>query len=347
MLRAVDERRGGRSPGLSVLMPVRDGERELSEAIESLEAQSFTDFEVIVVDDGSRDRTPELLEAWRQRDRRVRLVRGPRRGIAAALGVALELARAPLVARMDSDDLAHPERFEAQLERLEASPELAVLGTHVEIFPRGEALRGGMRRYERWLRSLVTTEEIRRDLFIESPLCHPSIMARRAALVEVGGYRDIDGPEDYDLWLRLARTGAAMANLPRVLLRWRDRPERATRRDRRYRAEAILELKLGNLLGWRLAGAQRLGIWGAGPFGKRWARQLSARGVGVDFFVEVDRRKIGQEIHGARVIAPQDLPPPSAAPLLVAVGVEGARELIRGELTRRGWTEGDHFLCVQ
>jgi len=221
-----------------------------------------------------------------------------------------------------------------------------VLGTHIELFPR-ELITDGMKRYERWLSSLVSAADVVRDLLIESPLCPPSIMARRAALLEVGGYRDVDGPEDYDLWLRLAWNGYRMANLPEVLLRWRDRPDRATRQDRRYRERAILRLKLRHLLAWRLGGARRVGVWGAGPFGKRWSKLFRARGLEVAFFVEVNPRKIGQSIHGAPVISFDELPRPGALPLIVAVGVEGARELIRETLTTRGWREPSDFLCLQ
>lgn len=327
-------------------MPVRDGAQHLPEAIASLEHQRFTEFEVIVVDDGSRDQTPALLRQWSRRDPRVSVLSQPRRGIARALERGLEHTDASLVARMDADDVAHPERFALQYEAMSTDPETAVLGTHVELFPRAE-LSDGMKRYERWLSDIVSCADVWRELFIESPLCHPSVMVRKEALTAIGGYRDVDGPEDYDLWLRLARSGYRMRVLPQTLLRWRDRPERATRRDRRYRNDAIVRLKLRHLTGWRLRGAREIGIWGAGPFGKMWSKLLRASGLDVLFFVEVNPRKIGQRIHGAPVISEKDLPRPGEIPLLIAVGVEGARELIRESLTSRGWREPTDFLCLQ
>lgn len=334
-------------PQVSVLMPVRDGAAHLPEAIESLDAQVFDDFEVIVIDDGSQDETPRILTSWARRNPRVTVMSGPHRGIARALIAALGNARAPLVARMDADDVALPDRFLVQVQSLDAHPEITVLGTNIRIGPMGSQITEGMRRYEAWLSSLTTPEELRRDLFVESPLCHPTVMARRHALVEVGGYRDFDGPEDYDLWLRLSRQGEPLANVPSVQLLWRDRPDRATRRDRRYRDEAFATLKLHHLLDWRLAGHRRVGIWGAGPLGKRWSRRLIEKGVEIAFFVEVDRRKIGQVIHGARVIDADGLPQPGELPILVAVGVAGARELIRKELISRGFDEPRDIVYLQ
>jgi hypothetical protein len=247
---------------------------------------------------------------------------------------------------MDADDLALPHRLEAQRAALEADPSLSVLGTHARLFPRG-ALRGGMLRYERWLTGLVSAEDVTRDLFIESPLVHPTVMARRQALLEVGGYRDVDGPEDYDLWLRLAAAGHRMANLPRVLLLWREHGRRATRTDPRERRSAFDRLKLRHLLAWRLGGARQVVIWGAGPLGKGWSKRLRRAGVEVALFVDVAPQKIGQTIHGARVVPPDDLPPPGELPVVVAVGTEGARERIREAMSRQGYREPDHAVVVQ
>jgi hypothetical protein len=227
-----------------------------------------------------------------------------------------------------------------------ADPSIAALGTRVEIVSPGERTEG-MRRYEAWLSSLTTHEEILADLFVESPLVHPSVMARRQALVEAGGYRDVDGPEDYDLWLRLAARGARLANLPEVLLLWADRPDRATRIDPRYRSLAITRLKARHLVRWRLGHAHEFGVWGAGRFGKQWARLLGRRGLSLRLFVDIDPRKVGQSIHGAQVIRPDDVPQPGGLPLVVAVGAEGARDQIRGFLRSRGYREPEHFVCVQ
>src|SRR5262245_28113652 len=156
------------SPALSVLLPVRDATATLDDALASLAAQTFTDFEIVAVDDGSTDATPDILARWSTRGLPLSLVRGEPRGIVAALQQASALAPAPLVARMDADDIAHPRRFERQIALLEAQPEIAAAGTLIGYFP-DDAVRDGARDYERWINSLVTPEEIERDLFVECP----------------------------------------------------------------------------------------------------------------------------------------------------------------------------------
>src|SRR5690606_19575412 len=123
-------------------MPCRDAAAWLPEAIASLEAQTFADYEVVVVDDGSSDATPELLTAWARRDGRVRVLRPPVRGLVAALNAGLEAARGELVARMDADDVAEATRLEKQVAFLDAHPDIAACGTRVRYFP-DEVVRDG------------------------------------------------------------------------------------------------------------------------------------------------------------------------------------------------------------
>lgn len=334
-------------PRVSVLLPVRDAVDTLPDCLGSLARQSLSDHEVVAVDDGSRDGSAELLDARAAADPRLRVVHALRRGLVPALNRALEEATAPLVARMDADDIAHPERLERQARRLAEDAATDVLGCAVELISTpGVPCSGGMRSYVEWLNRLLDHEAMARDRFVESPIVHPSVALRRRTLVGLGGWRDIDGPEDYDLWLRAFATGHRFAKLPEVLLEWRDRPGRLTRTDPRYGPERFLKLKLAALRRGPLAGQRGVVIWGAGPVGKSWARALVAAGHRVEAFVEVDPGKIGERIHGAPVI------PVSAAagrkgPLhLAAVGQRGARERIRAEAGRLGLVEGEDVLAV-
>jgi S-adenosylhomocysteine hydrolase len=137
-----------------------------------------------------------------------------------------------------------------------------------------------------------------------------------------------------------------MANVPRVLHFWRERDGRASRRDPRYSADAFRRCKIHFLRHGRLSGHASVGIWGAGRVGKAFARTLAEEGVRVRHFFDIDPRKIGQRIDGARVRDARDAGEPGGAYLLVAVGSNGARELIRAELAVLGMREPRDYRCV-
>lgn len=327
---------------ISVVMPFRDAEATLGEALASVLSQQGPSLEVIAVDDGSRDASADVV--LRTGDPRVRLVRGDGAGIARALSAGVECARAAFVARMDADDVALPGRFAAQVALLESDPRLGVAGTRVEAFPEG-AVGEGLRLYVEWQNSLVTPADHARDLFVESPLCHPSAMLRREALASVGGYRAGDFPEDYDLWLRLAAAGWRIAKVPAVLLRWRQREGRATFTDARYAPERFRALRAAHLAPRLRERARPVVVWGAGPTGRRLARELELHGVSTTRFVDIDPRKIGRLARGAPIVAPSSLVPGSAT-IVVAVGARGARALVRAHLESEGFRETDDFVCA-
>ncbi len=333
-------------PRVSVLLPVRDARPHLEHCLRSLSAQTLGDHEVVAVDDGSEDGSGEVLESHARADRRLRVVRTEARGLVPALNTALARARAPLLARMDADDVAHPERLARQAERLEADPGLHVLGCRVRLLAPPSARNQGMRAYVRWLNGLLDHDAITRDLFVESPLAHPSVMMRRSALLALHGYRAFDGPEDYDLWLRAHAAGFRFAKLEQTLLSWRDGRARLSRTDPRYAPERFRELKLEALLRGPLSPARPVVIWGAGRVGKGWSRALARRGHAVSAFVEVDPRKIGRRIHGAPVVAVEGAGAFRGPLHLAAVGQPGARERIREEARRRGLEEGRDLLAL-
>jgi GT2 family glycosyltransferase len=332
-------------PRAAVLLPARDAARTVRAAAVSILRQTCRDLSLVAVDDGSRDRTPDVLAELARRDRRVVVVHGPGEGIAGALQRGLSRCDAEVVVRMDADDVAHPRRIEVQLAALAADPALAAVGSRVRLFPRGE-VAGGMARYAAWLNGLVTPELVLRDLLVEAPLVHPAAAIRRTALVEVGGWREGDFPEDYDLWLRLAAAGHRLGNVPEVLLDWRESSGRLTRTDARYAISRHVALKAAWLAAGPLSDRREVAIWGAGETGRAFARALRVHGVAVVLFLEVDARKIGRAIQGAPVHSFEQAERARGLPLLVAVGAPGARDLIRAELTRRGFQEPRDYRCV-
>lgn len=199
-------------PRVSVVMPVRDGERWLDEAVGSILAQTMHELELVVVDDGSTDGSPRLLAGAAERDARVRILRHDRQGLTAALDRGVRASQAEYVARMDADDVALPQRLELQAAFLDARPDVALVGGAV-IATDEEGKPCGTLRYP------VGDRAIRVALRRYNCFVHPAVMFRRSAYLQAGGYR-IDRAQDYDLWLRLAEEWR-LANLSEPVLRYR------------------------------------------------------------------------------------------------------------------------------
>jgi len=332
---------------VSVLLPVRDAGPYLEECIASLERQTLAGFEVVAVDDGSADGSGDALDEWAARDERVGVVHQPPSGLVAALNAGLERCRAPLVARMDGDDICHPRRFELQAKALAERSDVGVVSCLVRHFPRHE-VGEGFRIYEGWLNSLVTPEAIARERFVESPVAHPSAMVRREVLEAAGGYRDFGGPEDYDLWLRLLERGVEIAKIERYLYFWREHGDRLTRVDGRYSVENFLRCKARYLLSGPLNGVRRVVVWGAGQTGRRLSKHLLRGGAPLEYFVDIDPEKIGRSLRGVPIIGVGELPGllGEGTVVLAAVASRGARALIRGQLDAMGLVEGNRYWCV-
>lgn len=327
-----------------MLLPCYNAGRFLSECIASLEAQTFPDFEIIAVDDGSTDETTAIVTEWAARDCRVRLFAPGRVGLVAALHHAGNAARGELLARMDADDVAAPERLQRQIEQLREHRDIAACGSRVRYFP-SKDVRVGARAYQDWLNSLTAPEEIARDIFVECPIAHPALMVRAAAFSAVGGYREQPWPEDYDLVLRLWSAGHLLANVPDLLLHWRERPDRLSRTDPRYSLDAFRRCKVFYLV--RTIVKQRpVVICGAGPVGKAMARELIAQGATLRAFIDIDPRKIGQTVYGVPVCAPGQLGELRGNFVLAAVADAEARREIRSVLAAGGLRELSDFCAV-
>ncbi|MCW1384052.1 glycosyltransferase [Novosphingobium sp. KCTC 2891] len=205
------------NPRISVALSVYNGERFLAEAIESVLGQTFGDFEFLILDDGSKDGTAAIIHDHAARDARIRPIVRENRGLVVSLNQLFGEARAPLVARMDADDVCLPTRFEHQLAFLDAHPDIGVVGSWTEDIDETGAPHPVAAPDHP-----VTHEEFLIAVEQGAPLlCHPAVMVRRDVLLSVGGYHAaFRHCEDLDLWLRLASV-THIANLPERLLRYR------------------------------------------------------------------------------------------------------------------------------
>lgn len=342
-------------PAVSILMPVRDAERWLDEALASIDVQTLADWELIAVDDGSRDGTRRMLAAAARADERVRVLetRDAARGIVPALNTGLAVARGRYLARMDADDVAHPERLLRQVGALESDPSLFAVTCRVQAFPAAD-VSDGMRRYLAWQNSLLDPAELARDRFVESPLLHPTATLRTEVLrSQLDGWHDAAWAEDWDLFQRAFERGLRIARVPEVLMSWRLHPDQATRNDPRYSEERFRAARAHYLARWleREARGRPLWLLGAGTDGKRLARALADRGAEPAGFVDVDPRKIGGRVrHGDHmwpVIAMAELFAANPRPFAVStVGRRGGRDDVRALLAGEGWRESVDFVVA-
>jgi glycosyltransferase involved in cell wall biosynthesis len=333
------------TPLITVLLPAWNAEATLASAIDSILAQTRTDFELLVIDDGSTDRTATIVATYT--DPRIRLLTQPHAGIVAALNLGLTHANGSYIARMDADDVALPTRLEKQAALLDQEPDLGLVSCFVthDAPPGGETT--GYALYVEWINSLITHEEIALNRFVESPLAHPSVMFRTAFIDQHGGYRDGPFPEDYELWLRWLGAGVRMAKVPEPLLVWTDLPHRLSRTHDNYAIDAFYAIKAAYLAAWLAEHNPHhpdLVIWGAGKTSRRRAAHLEAHGCRIVRYIDIDPKRRGKTVRGMPIVMPEDFSDPSFGFIVPYVGKRGARDLIRGWLAERGYKEGAHFI---
>jgi glycosyltransferase involved in cell wall biosynthesis len=219
---------------VTVLLPVYNAQRYLAEAIQSILNQSFTDFEFLIIDDGSTDRSVSIIQSFT--DPRIRLITHQKnQKLIATLNEGIKLAKAPLIARMDADDISLPDRLKQQVNFMAKHPEVILLGTRMQVIDSNGTVLSQ--------EPLLTKDAaIRTALLVTNTFPHGSVMLRRGPLLKVGGYNpEAYLVEDYDLWVRLAKIGQ-VANLPTVLYGWRINPQGETLSQSQIHRRHILEV---------------------------------------------------------------------------------------------------------
>jgi glycosyltransferase involved in cell wall biosynthesis len=333
-------------PIVSVLLPFYEAFSTLEAAVASIREQTFQDWELVLIDDGSMDGGHELAQYLSIKDSRIRLLKLPHGGIVTALNTGLDAATGDFVARMDADDLCLPSRLARQFAFLEGHPDIGLVSCLVEHCGDSGAQQG-YAEYIRWINELVDPNAISLQRFVESPFAHPSVMFRRELIKKHGTYRNGDFPEDYDLWLRWMQAGVRMAKVQEVLLQWTDLSGRLSRTDERYRLEAFYRLKFQYLAEW-LARSNPfhpvVHVWGAGRVTRQRVAWLAELGIVVGGYYDVDPRKVGEPRPGLSVRLHEEVPAPGEEFILVMAGARGARGKVRAFMERRCRVEGRDYL---
>lgn len=219
-------------PLVSVVLPVYNGAKYVREAVHSILAQSFSNYELIIINDGSTDGTLEILEELRRQDSRIVFISRENRGLVDSLNEGISLARAKWIARMDQDDIALPQRFERQLYWLEQTG-ADICGSWVKFFGSSD---------HRVLKHPQSEEAIKMELLFGSPFAHPTVMMRANLAKQLRYDKAWEKCEDYDMWERAARAGWRMTNVPEILLLYRQHEAQistSASSDQRKRAKQV------------------------------------------------------------------------------------------------------------
>ena len=328
---------------ITILLPFRNAAATLDAAIASIASQSLLSWELLLIDNASSDASTTTAQSWAERDLRIKLIHEQNVGIAHALNTGLAQARTPYIARMDADDIAHPERLAKQLAFLEAHPEIGVLGTRTR-FETTVELSHGMRSFVDWQNRITTSHEHYVKRFVDVPLAHPSVMFRRELVDRFGGYDTGPLPEDHELWLRWMHHGVRFAKLPEELLTWHDHPQRLSRTHANYSVDAFFSTKAKWLAKWmkdHLANRPVI-IAGTSTLCRDRAKRLETEGIRIHGFTDVKRR----EVPGYAFVPHDALPPSGEAFVVSFISQRGTGDRIAEFLQSRGLVEGDDFILA-
>lgn len=335
-------------PLVSVLLPVREWRATTFEAVNSLLEQSFQQIEILMI---GKDDVEQLVSRLPP-DPRIKGIARQGKGIVAALNTGLAHAQAAVVARMDDDDIAYPNRLEEQFSFLETHPHIQLCATRIRFVDKHgspDGVKAGNKRYEQWLNGLTTNKEIVNACFTECPMPHPTLMAYKEVFNSLDGYRDIDGPEDYDLVLRAMLAGYGMGKPKAILQDWREHPERLTHQDTRYRREAFTRCRawaaVQSASGLDLDKGRSVWICGTGKSARQWHHALNEFGVAINGFVDIGRTDTTRSKQDKPVISYEELSTQRYNSLVItALSEPKARKALRDYFLKQGWLEGDDFI---
>lgn len=322
-------------PLVSIIMAVKDTAPYLPACLDSVLAQTWTNWELLAVNDHSSDDSPEILEAYARRDPRIRVFHSDRPRLIPTLQCGYREARGMLINRMDSDDRMPPDKLEALVRHWQACGPGTIIAGGTEHFVDEGEVGDGFRRYERWLNRIARENRHWEEIYKECVIPSHCWIIHRDDLDRAGAFDPDVYPEDYDLCFRFYREGLRVVGIDKVLHYWRDRSERISRTWEEYRDNRYFDLKVRYFYELDRDPSRPLVLWGAGRNGKDLARLLLGR-ENTFHWVCDNPRKIGHRVYG-QVMGPwsaiKSLHDPQ---ILVVVSGPEARNEIRQQLQEMG-----------
>ncbi len=334
-----------KNPAIAVILPVFNNESTIKDAIESILNQDFKDFELIIINDGSNDNTREIVESIE--DSRIKLIHQKNVGIAKSLNIGIKSSSAAFIARMDADDWSFPKRLSLQLKLLKSNHSIDVVSCKVIHDGNKKSQRGYFLHCE-WMNALCRPDEIYKNRFVDSPIAHPSVMIRRKTLETFGYYHEGDLPEDYELWLRLMHHGVRLAKVNLPLIKWRDYPDRLSRKHHNYSTVAFSKVKSQYLSLWlnkKFKTLPEIWIWGNGKTVKQKCQFLGDYQINVKKYIDVIPEN--QLKNKPSTIHYSQIPPPNTGIFILSyVSDRKGRLEIFDYLESKGYKHGLNFYMM-
>ncbi len=330
-------------PKVSVILPFYNAEKTLKRSVNSVLNQTFTDFELILVNNNSTDKSLKIASLFEKKDTRVKLLNEKKQGVVFATQKGFNISDADIIARADADDVWHKDKLMLQFNFLTENPDIDVISCCVNYI--GDIKNDGMLTYVNETNQYLTHKEIILNRFSELQVINPTLMFKKEIALKYGLYRDDDFPEDYEMFLRWAENGVKYHKLPEILLDWYDSETRLTRTDKRYSFEAFYKIKSSFLYRYLKENNPffpNIVVWGAGKRTKKRTKYIKNLGINIKYFIDVDEKKINDK----EVIFYKNIPDKEQIYIVSFVNNRGMRLEIKDYLLSRNYIEGEHFIIA-
>ena len=287
-------------PLVSIITPFKNTALFLTEMLDAVISQSYSNWELLIVNDHSTDTSNDLVAQYALKDERIKLLQNKGTGIIEALQTGYNKSEGDFITRMDSDDIMTPNKLESMVLDLQSNGLGHIALGHVKYFCEGE-IGEGFKNYENWLNSLTSKGNNFSDLYKECVIPSPCWMVHQLDFDNCGGFNSSTYPEDYDLVFRFFEKGYKCIPSSQVLHHWRDYSSRASRTDANYADNTFVDLKLFYFLKLHKNIEKPLVIWGAGAKGKRIAKELLSQNIAFHWVCD-NPKKIGKDIYGKQML---------------------------------------------
>jgi len=333
------------TPLVSIVIPFKNTENYLEDCLNSILKQTYSNFEVLAVDDSSTDSSKEIVRTFSTKDSRIKVFDASGVGIIPALQLAYSKAEGLFITRMDADDIMTPNKLDIMVNALLKNGEKHLAIGQVTYFSK-QGISNGYFRYEQWLNSLTKTGNNFAEIYKECVIPSPCWMAYKTDFDACGGFNSERYPEDYDLAFRFYEHHLQCIPCSEVLHLWRDYATRTSRTSAHYAENHFLDLKINYFLKLDYQKNANLVIWGAGTKGKTMAKKLLKKNI--DFSWVCDNvHKIGKNIYGKKMNAYTQLETLKNAQILVTVANQKEQKFIKNYLHAlpKQSVQGYFFFC--